>query len=112
MVSIGKYFETVGFDKAELLAGDAGSSFHFRKVCILRRAAATDAKTSGHPAVLNGRPPETFIPCLLKPLFLVFDHYHVVLCHAFIDCIGRYRIIHDHGLPFIRFPLGTDNRAS
>ena len=32
--------------------------------CILRRAAATDAKTSGHPAVLNGRPPETFIPCV------------------------------------------------
>lgn len=35
-----------------------------RKNCILRRAAATDAKTSGHPAVLNGRPPETFIPCV------------------------------------------------
>ena len=33
-------------------------------ICILRRAAATDAKTSGHPAVLNGRPPETFIPCV------------------------------------------------
>lgn len=32
--------------------------------CILRRAAATDAKTSGHPAVLNGRPPEAFIPCV------------------------------------------------
>ena len=30
--------------------------------CILRRAAATDAESSGHPADLNGHP-QNLIPC-------------------------------------------------
>ena len=74
-------------------------------VCNLRRASATDALTSGRLAEQNGRPPDN------PNSVLQLDHHDIMLGDPLEDCVSRYCIVHDHGLPFVWFPLGTDDRA-
>ena len=73
--------------------------------CNLRRASATDALTSGRLAEQNGRPPDN------PNSVLQLDHHDIMLGDPLEDCVSRYCIVHDHGLPFVWFPLGTDDRA-
>ena len=73
--------------------------------CNLRRASATDALTTGRLAEQNGRPPEN------PNSVLQLDHHDIMLGDPLEDCVSRYCIVHDHGLPFVWFPLGTDDRA-
>ena len=75
------------------------------EVCNLRRASATDALTSGRLAEQNGRPPDN------PNSVLQLDHHDIMLGDPLEDCVSRYCIVHDHGLPFVWFPLGTDDRA-
>ena len=86
------------------------SSKHIRftlsdTACNLRRASATDALTSGRLAEQNGRPPDN------PNSVLQLDHHDIMLGDPLEDCVSRYCIVHDHGLPFVWFPLGTDDRA-
>ena len=74
-------------------------------ICNLRRASATDALTSGRLAEQNGRPPDN------PNSVLQLDHHDIMLGDPLEDCVSRYCIVHDHGLPFVWFPLGTDDRA-
>ena len=78
---------------------------HFNENCNLRRASATDALTSGRLAEQNGRPPDN------PNSVLQLDHHDIMLGDPLEDCVSRYCIVHDHGLPFVWFPLGTDDRA-
>lgn len=73
--------------------------------CNLRRASATDALTSGRLAEQNGRPPDN------PNSVLQLDHHDIMLGDPLEDCVSRYCIVHDHGLPFVWFPLGTDDCA-
>ena len=73
--------------------------------CNLRRLTATDALTSGRLAEQNGRPPDN------PNSVLQLDHHDIMLGDPLEDCVSRYCIVHDHGLPFVWFPLGTDDRA-
>ena len=77
----------------------------YMRTCNLRRAAAADALTSGRLAEQNGRPPDN------PNSVLQLDHHDIMLGDPLEDCVSRYCIIHDHGLPFVWFPLGTDDRA-
>ena len=77
----------------------------FNGNCNLRRASATDALTSGRLAEQNGRPPDN------PNSVLQLDHHDIMLGDPLEDCVSRYCIVHDHGLPFVWFPLGTDDRA-
>ena len=76
-----------------------------RCVCNLRRVTATDALTSGRLAEQNGRPPDN------PNSVLQLDHHDIMLGDPLEDCVSRYCIVHDHGLPFVWFPLGTDDSA-
>lgn len=83
-----------------------GPSFHGEAgLCNLRRASATDALTSGRLAEQNGRPPDN------PNSVLQLDHHDIMLGDPLEDCVSRYCIVHDHGLPFVWFPLGTDDSA-
>lgn len=77
----------------------------FTLMCNLRRVTATDALTSGRLAEQNGRPPDT------PNSVLQLDHHDIMLGDPLEDCVSRYCIVHDHGLPFVWFPLGTDDSA-
>lgn len=90
----------------QLQMNPSGSSlFLFCGRCNLRRASATDALTSGRLAEQNGRPPDN------PNSVLQLDHHDIMLGDPLEDCVSRYCIVHDHGLPFVWFPLGTDDRA-
>lgn len=89
---------------------DGKAHFHMvvsdvENACNLRRASATDALTSGRLAEQNGRPPDN------PNSVLQLDHHDIMLGDPLEDCVSRYCIVHDHGLPFVWFPLGTDDRA-
>lgn len=73
--------------------------------CNLRRASATDALTSGRLVEQNGRLPDN------PNSVLQLDHHDIMLGDPLEDYVSRYCIVHDHGLPFVWFPLGTDDRA-
>ena len=73
--------------------------------CNLRRVTATDALTSGRLAEQNGHPPDN------PNSVLQLDHHDIMLGDPLEDCVSRYCIVHDHGLPFVWFPLGTDDSA-
>ena len=76
-----------------------------KNLCNLRRVTATDALTSGRLAEQNGRPPDN------PNSVLQLDHHDIMLGDPLEDCVSRYCIVHDHGLPFVWFPLGTDDSA-
>ena len=84
---------------------NAVHALHGKAYCNLRRASATDALTSGRLAEQNGRPPDN------PNSVLQLDHHDIMLGDPLEDCVSRYCIVHDHGLPFVWFPLGTDDRA-
>ena len=97
------------FDKAVLRINKSYQRIHGEDVvttpCNLRRASATDALTNGRLADQNGRPPDN------PNSVLQLDHHDIMLGDPLEDCVSRYCIVHDHGLPFVWFPLGTDDRA-
>ena len=80
-------------------------SIYGQDICNLRRVTATDALTSGRLAEQNGRPPDN------PNSVLQLDHHDIMLGDPLEDCVSRYCIVHDHGLPFVWFPLGTDDSA-
>ena len=85
--------------------GINSNTYYYYLRCNLRRASATDALTSGRLAEQNGRPPDN------PNSVLQLDHHDIMLGDPLEDCVSRYCIVHDHGLPFVWFPLGTDDSA-
>ena len=98
----GKNVNPSEVDHINVFDGNTGTGF---TICNLRRASATDALTSGRLAEQNGRPPDN------PNSVLQLDHHDIMLGDPLEDCVSRYCIVHDHGLPFVWFPLGTDDRA-